>query len=274
MAHTNGHGAPRPQGPSQHCFALGMWGVVLHCWRSVLCLLSPVPRVIQFRLPAPWEQEGQFQPPSSLWMWIRGSLGVCLRIEEVARGRTRKRTKAARQNRTAVGPSPPRVTCEAGRLPTPARSQPEPLRPVTPSPQRLRRGGRLASLRPQSQRSPPAPPSADCVRLLLEDSRFQSSTGLDRTLACISPFGARPWKPLLAQGPEAGGQKGTCGRAGSPWRPRGHLHQGSCWCCQPSAGPPALTARPLPSLAGRPHHQYPDRPVWRPSGLCDIGKGT
>lgn len=158
MAHTNGHGAPRPQGPSQHCFALGMWGVVLHCWRSVLCLLSPVPRVIQFRLPAPWEQEGQFQPPSSLWMWIRGSLGVCLRIEEVARGRTRKRTKAARQNRTAVGPSPPRVTCEAGRLPTPARSQPEPLRPVTPSPQRLRRGGRLASLRPQSQRSPPAPP--------------------------------------------------------------------------------------------------------------------
>lgn len=73
MAQTNGHRGPRPQGLSQHCFALGMWGgnALL---ASVPC---PLASVIQFHLPAPWEQEGQFQPPSSLWwrkMWIRGEL--------------------------------------------------------------------------------------------------------------------------------------------------------------------------------------------------------
>lgn len=222
MAQTNGHRAPRPQGLSQHCFALGMWGgnALL---ASVPC---PLASVIQFHLPAPWEQEGQFQPPSSLWwrkMWIRGSLGVCLRIEEVARGRTRKRIKAARHNRTAVGQSPPRVACKAGRLLTPAGAPPS-FGPF-PTAALVGDGGRLVSLRLQSQGSAlppthvqcrlPLPPPAVCDRLLLEDTRFQFSTGqdsvtgLDRTLAWIRPFGVRPWKS------EAGGPRGTRVSAGS-----------------------------------------------------------
>lgn len=111
----------------------------------------------------------------------------------------------------------PSLTRKADRLLTPARSQLEPLQPLTPSPQRLQWGESQVSLRLQSQRSPPAA----CVHLPFEDTKFRFSTGqdsvtgLDQTLAWIRPFGARPWKLLLAQGPEAGGQRGTSGRAGS-----------------------------------------------------------
>lgn len=105
-----------------------------------------------------------------------------------------------------------------------------------------------------------------------------SSSPPDRTRsqAWIGPW---PGSDHLGSGLGSQRQVGRGGHAsalGAPRTPRGQLHQGLCWCFQPSPGPPVLTAQPLPLLAGRPHHQHMDRPVWRHSGPgdVDIGKGT